>query len=230
MASEPSLVSSSFFVLEQYGASTRHDADVEKVDPVNRESAPRCAGCGDIIGMKIWLPPFKVELVLFGEELGDLLKTGYDLLLSERLAHAFVEEGLTGLKGFHPVDVVRVRRGRSGPKPPAAPRYVVATPCFARAVVDLPRSRIEYSKTPTCDDCRNEGPRAIHGYTLDVASWKGEDVFRPRGLQGVLTVSERFARMVKAHGFTNMRLTPTEEFVWNPYGPDPLPTTKEGSA
>lgn len=63
-----------------------------------------------------------------------------------------------------------------------------------------------------------------------MSTWQGEDIFRPRGLQGVLTVSERFARMVKHHGFTNMRLTPTEEFVRNHYGPEPLPTTKEGSA
>lgn len=229
MASEPS-GSPCFFVLEKGVAHSRYDADVEKVEPVNRERAPRCASCGDPVGLKRWLPPFKAELEMFGEELGDLMKIGHELVISERLAHAFVEEGLTGLEGFYPVTVLRVRRGKPGPKPSMVPRYVFVRTCYARAAVDLSRSRIEYSKTPTCDDCRHEGPRAIHGYTLDVATWQGEDIFRPRGLQGMLTVSERFARMVKRHGFTNMRLTPTEEFVWNPYGPDPLPTTNEGSA
>jgi hypothetical protein len=49
------------------------------------------------------MAPYRVELVLHGEELGDFIKApGYDLLVSERLAKAFREEGLTGLEGFHP--------------------------------------------------------------------------------------------------------------------------------
>jgi hypothetical protein len=59
-------------------------------------------------------------LVRYGEELGDFIEaSGNDLLLSERFAQAFWEEGLTGLEGFHPVEVVRVRRARRLP-PPAA--------------------------------------------------------------------------------------------------------------
>ncbi|QRK13686.1 hypothetical protein JQX13_19180 [Archangium violaceum] len=71
---------------------------------------------------------------------------------------------------------------------------------------------------------------AIHGFSLEAGSWRGEDIFHPRGLQGVLTVSERFERFVARHGFTNMRLTLSEEYVWNPRGLEPLPTTKPGSA
>ena len=53
----------------------------------------------------------------------------------------------------------------------------------------------------------------------------------PRGSEAhfkVVVVSERFARFVERHGFTNMRLTPSEEFVWDPLArgpPDPKPTS-----
>jgi hypothetical protein len=115
--------------------------------------------------------------------------------------------------------------------PSFIPRYFVVTVCFGRAAVDLSRSHMRYGKTPTCEECRSEGIDAIFGFTFEEGSWNGEDIFHPRGAQGVLTVSERFERFVTRHGFTNMRLTPTEEYVWNPLGrPPPLPTPKQGSA
>jgi hypothetical protein len=65
----------------------------------------------------------------------------------------------------------------------------------------------------------------IHGFTLEAGTWQGEDVFRPRGLQGDIVVSERFAEFVQRHGFTNMKLTPIEEYVWDPDGKGPPPST-----
>ncbi len=230
MASE-SVASPRFFVLEEGVLWSRYDADVEKVEPRNLGKGPRCPRCGEPIGMKPWLPPHRAELVLHGEELGDFIEVfGNDLLVSERFAQAFREEGLTGLEGFHPVEVVRVRRKRRGPKPTHVPRYLLVRVCFGRAAVDVARSRIRYVRPPTCEECRSEGIDAIHGFTLEEGTWRGEDIFHSRGGQGVLTVSERFERFVARHGFTNLRMTPTEEYVWNPRGPEPLTTTKPGSA
>ncbi|MBM7114109.1 hypothetical protein I3V78_11175 [Archangium primigenium] len=59
----------------------------------------------------------------------------------------------------------------------------------------------------------------IHGFSLEPGTWRREDIFRPRGLHGWLTVSERFARFVARHGFTNLRLTPSEEYLWDPTAP-----------
>ncbi|WNG31947.1 hypothetical protein F0U62_38370 [Cystobacter fuscus] len=68
---------------------------------------------------------------------------------------------------------------------------------------------------------------ATHGFVLEPDTWAGEDVFRPRGMQGRVVVSERFKDFVERHGLTNVRLTPTEQFVQDPshLGPAPLPTT-----
>jgi hypothetical protein len=223
MASEQP-VSPRFFVLEQ-GPRSRFDVDVEKAEPVNRGAAARCPSCKGTIGLMTWLPPYRVKLVLHGEEFGDLLHPpGDDLLVSERFAQAFREEGLTGLEGFHPVEVLRVRRQGRGAKPPHVPRYQVVTPCFGRAAVDMARSRIPCPQPPSCEECRYVNMDSIHGFSLEPATWQEEDIFRPRGLHGFLVVSERFERFVARHGFTNLRLTPTEEYEWDPRAPEPVPS------
>jgi hypothetical protein len=211
-----------FFVLEEGFVWSRYDVDADEVDPIHFGDAPLCPRCGHPVGMLTWLPPHRIELVLHGEEFGDFIEcSGNDLLVSERFAQAFREEGLTGLEGFHPVEVAQVRRERPGPMPSSVPRYFVVTACFARAAVDVARSRILYCKAPTCEECRFEGINAVFGFTFEEGTWQGEDIFHPRGGQGVLTVSERFERFVARHGFNNLRMTPTEEYVWNPQGRPP---------
>ncbi|WP_395837569.1 imm11 family protein [Cystobacter fuscus] len=218
-----------FFVLEEGVLGSRYDADVDKAEPINRADAPRCPVCGGFIGLLKWLPPYRVNLELHGEELGDFIETSaYDLLISERFAEAFRTEGLTGLEGFHPVEVLRVRYMRKRPrKPVTVPRYFVVSTCFGPAAVDLVFSRMRISEPPSCPECRMSGIDTIHGFTLEPGTWRGEDIFRPRGLVGHLVVSERFKDFVERHGLTNVRLTPTEQFVQDPsnLGPAPLPTT-----
>ncbi|WP_155893619.1 imm11 family protein [Cystobacter fuscus] len=222
-------ISPRFFVLEEGGVGSRYDADVDKAEPVNRADAPRCPRCGGFVGLLKWLPPYRVNLELHGEDLGDFIETSaYALLISERFAEAFRAEGLTGLEGFHPVEVLRVRYMRKRPrKPVTVPRYFVVSTCFGPAAVDLAFSRMRISEPPSCPECRMSGVDTIHGFTLEPGTWRGEDIFRPRGLVGDLVVSERFKDFVERHGLTNVRLTPTEQFVRDPsnLGPAPLPTT-----
>lgn len=206
-----------FFVLEANVGGT-HDTQFDRVEPINRGNAPHCPQCGDPIGMKEWLPPYRVTLELYGQDLGDFAEGagGNSVLLSERMVEAFRTEGLTGLLGFAPVEVVGVRRKRKGSHPAAVPRYFAVTACLGRAAVDEARSRIRRSGPVTCPECLSSGMDSVHGFALDVGTWQGEDVFRPRGQQGSILVSERFAEFVKQHGFTNVKLTPTEEYVWDP--------------
>jgi hypothetical protein len=210
-----------FFVLEKdlWGA---HDTQFRGVKPVNLGDAPHCPRCGDPIGMLPQLPPFKGELELYGGTLGDFVdSSGYDFLISERMAEAFRSEGLTGLLGFHPVEVVRVRRKHKASARAAVPRYLAVTACFGRGAVDDARSLIRRDEPVKCPECRSTGVESVHGFVLEPGTWQGEDVFRPRGKQGSILVSERFAEFVKRHGFTNMKLIPTEEYVWDPSGKGP---------
>ena len=227
MASEVS-ASPRVFVLSKGEIGSRYDAEVEMVEPENLGEAPRCPRCGDFIGMLPWLSPYRVELELHGQEFGDFIKVpGYELLISEQFAEAFRAEGLTGLEGFHPVEVLRVRRrGKRALKPISVPRYYAVSPCYGRGAVDLVLNRVRTSEPPTCPECRSAGIDAIHGFVLEPGTWGGEDIFRPRGIQGRIVVSERFKEFVERHGLTNMVLTPTEQYVWDPgnLGPAPLPT------
>lgn len=208
----------------------RYDTKFSKAEPVVYKSASRCPQCGGPIGMRTWSPPFRADLELYGEELGDFVDgPGYESLISERFAHAFRAEGLTGLTGFHSVEVLRVRRKRKGQRRVSAPPYFVVSPCLGRAAVDEARSHIRYLESVTCPECRYGGPQTIHGFALEPDSWAGEDIFRPRGLQGLIVVSERFAQFVARHGLTNMRLTPIEEYVWDPLGQGP-PESSAGGA
>ena len=220
-----------FFVLEEGVLGSRYDADVDTVEPINRTQGVHCPRCGVGIGMRTWLPPYRCDLLLHGEELGDFLQgSGDDLLVSERFVRAFRDEGLTGLDGFHPVEVRRVRGKRRGSKSSEFPRFLFVTACFGRGALDLKRSRIRFPAPPSCPECLSVHLDTIHGFSLEPGTWQQEDIFRPRGLHGWLTVSERFARFVERHGFTNLRLTPSEEYIWEPLAPHPLPGTKHGSA
>ncbi|HSP79461.1 MAG TPA: hypothetical protein VLQ93_13075 [Myxococcaceae bacterium] len=218
-----------FFVLED-GAGGSHDTEFTRLGD-NVGEAPRCPQCGDIIGKRSWLPPYRVTLELYGEDFADFIKGfGPKLLVTERFADAFRAEGLTGFQGFQPVDVAKVRRQRHRPKPPNVPRYFYVTPAFGSAAVDEAHSRIQRSEPISCDWCRMTGVDAIQGFALEPESWSGEDVFIARGLPGTLIVSERFARFAAAHGLTHMRLTPTEQYAWDPRAPRPPPPTPLGQA
>jgi hypothetical protein len=218
-----------FFVLENETGGG-HDTTFTFIDD-NVGEAPQCPRCGSFIGTLPSLPPYRVTLELFGESLGDFIRGfGCEVLITERFVDAFRTEGLTGLRGFHSVEVKRVRRQRRGPKPSTVPRYFFVTPVFGSAAVDEARSRIRRSSPITCDWCHETGVDAIHGFALEQGSWKGDDVFLARGLSGSIVVSERFANFVARHGFTNMRLIPTEEFAWDPLGRGPPPSTPGGQA
>ncbi|MFE8605438.1 imm11 family protein [Archangium violaceum] len=217
-----------FFVLKDEYRGV-HDAEFGRIDDDdNVDEAARCPRCGDFIGMLPWLPPYRVTLDLYGQELGDFMRGVGNSLVSERFAEAFRSEGLRGLQDFHPVEVRRVRRQRRGPKPAIVPGYFLVTPVFGSAAVDEARSRLRRNSLITCDWCRLTGVDGIYGFALEQGSWNGDDVFIPRGLSGTMIVSERFADFVARHGFTNMTLTPTEEYKWDPLRRGPPPSTQGG--
>jgi hypothetical protein len=224
MASEPQRASR-FFVLDD-DMHGRCDTQFIKAEPANRGEAPLCPRCGDVIGMLVWLPPYRAELELYGEGFGDFVRgPGYERLISERFAEAFRAEGLRGLLGFQPVEVTRVRSKRKAARAVIPSRYLVVSPCFGRGAIDEARSRLRRSSPIMCPECRSTGVDSIHGFALEPGTWQGEDVFRPRGEQGSIFVSERFAEFVQRHGLTNMKLIPIEEFVWDPLGKGPPEAT-----
>ncbi|HEX5747760.1 MAG TPA: hypothetical protein VFZ09_16045 [Archangium sp.] len=217
MASDAPSPSPRFFVVEKLRGG-HHDTEFG-TDDLNTGPAPRCPRCGDLVGLLTWLPPYRGELELYGKDYGDLMHApGGGLLISERFAEAFKAEGLTGLSGFHPVDITRVRRKGRGPKPGPPPRYLFVMPAYGNPALDMERSRILSKKPVKCSWCRYAGPDAIDGLVLEEGTWKGEDVFRPRGMWGVVLVSERFRRFAERQAMSHLTLVPMEKYVWDPLG------------
>ncbi len=216
MASEGSLSQPRFFVLQKLRGGY-HDTEFNRLSS-NIGPALSCPQCGGTIGMLSWQAPYQGELEIYGKDFGDLLDGPSGLLVTERFAEDFKAEGLTGLNGFHPVEVKRVRRKRRGPKPGPPPQYLFVTPAYGQAALDMERSRILSKKPMACTWCRYVGPDAIDGLYVEEGTWTGEDVFRPRGMWGVILVSERFMRFAERHAMSHMTLIPIEKYVWDPLG------------
>jgi len=218
MASEAPARSTRFFVMDKL-LGGQHDTEFSDVEPTNLGDAPRCPQCGDVIGMLTWLPPYRVELELHGMAFADVIEsTGGVLLVTERFAEDFKAEGLAGLSGFHPVEVVRVVRKRRGPKPGLPPRYLAVTTGYGPPALDMERSRIRGTEPMKCSWCRYVGCEAVDGLALEAATWNGEDVFRARGLLGTTIVTERFMRFAERHAMSHMSFVPIEKYVYDPHG------------
>lgn len=216
MVSDPPSKPTRFFVLKKLNEGY-HDTEFSRTSS-NFGPAPRCPQCGHIIGALTWLPPYQGELELYGKNFGDLMDGPGGWLVTERFAEDFKADGLTGLSGFHPVEVTRVRRKRRGPKPGPPPSYLFVTPAYGHTALDLQRSRLRREKPVDCSLCRRAGVDAIDGLAVEEGTWSGEDVFRPRGLWGVILVSERFMRFAERHALSHMAFVPIDKYVWDPLG------------
>ncbi|HEX8699183.1 MAG TPA: hypothetical protein VF815_10130 [Myxococcaceae bacterium] len=217
MASDDSAHATRFFVLDKLLGGT-HDTEFSTID-LKVGPASLCPQCGDPLTFLTWQPPHQGELELHGQEFGDLVDgPSGGLLVTERFAEAFKAEGLTGLSGFHPVKVLRVKRKRRGSKPPPPPPYVFVMPAHGLPALDMERSRLWIGKPMKCIWCRYTGIDAIDGLALELATWSGEDVFRPRGLWGRIIVTERFMRFAERYAVSHMTFVPIEKYVWDPLG------------
>src|SRR4051794_20153926 len=65
----------------------------------NQGDAERCPACGAFISALKWLPPYRVELDLYGKRFGDLAFGfgGDDLLVSQKFRQVYYEYSLAGL-------------------------------------------------------------------------------------------------------------------------------------
>ena len=194
------------------GVFPRGDADTcaDKQEGYNCGDAPACPTCGATVGMLTWLPPFRVLLKLYGKEFGDLafLVAGNDFLLSLEFYEVYRRCNLTGLSGFEPVEVLRVKSRRKLHSEP--PPYFRVNVSYGQTALDLSASGFEWFAPPTCPTCRSADKIRWKGLVLEEGSWTGEDAFRPRGLSGEIMVSHRFKDVCEASGIKNAVFAPAE--------------------
>jgi hypothetical protein len=195
---------------------SKYETEFQWVDPVFGE-APVCPKCGSSTGLKPWLPPHRVELFRHGSIFGDAAYgAGYELLVTERFRFVWERHSLRGLSIFSPVDIVRIRPRSAAAE---APTYLHVVPSLTNTSIDDKRSRLIRSGVEFCEVCKAGATLdAINGFYIAEETWKGEDVFLPRGLSGTVVVTERFANAVEKSGLVGINLTPVEKYRWDPLG------------
>jgi hypothetical protein len=170
--------------------------------------APRCPSCGEFIGMKPWLPPYRARLFkgLKASTPADVITgPGFNgFMASERFAAEFQRSKLKGIERWEPVEIKR---------------YNEQT--FKLAILPVPRTRAKLSEMhpvfmgnpPDCPVCGTAVLDSFEGVVIDEASWTGDDIFMTTNLGGMLIVTDRFAKFIGAGKFTGVPLVPAETFV-----------------
>jgi len=193
-------------------------AYADQVDPVRRsEEGERCPVCGKPVAPLRWLPPHRVKLSSEKpEKWGDFVwGAGFRLLVSDRFKAAYEQERLSGIETFQPVEVARVGRRKSGDLPPELPTYYLIGIVWGGAKVDEIASKVVWKREPTCSYCRLGYKVKSEGIILEEGSWKGVDIFIPRGPSGSILVTERFKEMVERHRLRNAWFIPAEKYGWD---------------
>lgn len=206
-----------FFVLHPWiGCDT--ETSYEPVGKVRQGEAPTCPQCGSYVGPIEWLPPYVVRVRRFGAEIGDVAfgSASNGLLISHRFLAAWRSSVLRGLEKVDAVRVVATRRVAGDETGHSWLRVAVPR---TDARIDARRSRIVRQGPVTCDFCG--GTSIVDAFLrlcIDESSWKGEDIFRPWGVNGVTVVTERVPLLASAHGLKNVTVTPIESFEWDSLG------------
>jgi len=190
----------------------RGDADTcySKEEGYNQGDAASCLACGSATSLLTWLPPYRVELKLYGKEFGDLvfIPAGNDFLISQKFRKVYDSNRLTGLSGFDAVEVLNVKTRRKRILPP--PNYFRVSANYGQTALDLKASGFEWHEPPKCDHCRSATKIRWQRLIVEEGTWSGEDAFRPRGLSGTVMVTQRFKDACEQNGITNAFFTPAE--------------------
>jgi len=204
-----------FFVLESgLGAG---QAVVAPVDPKYKE-ALTCPACARPLSGKEWIAPLQAEVDARKADLTDLIfLSGLDMLVSSRFLDAWRTEKCSGLFGLREVQILGVKPKKKTPK--KGEKYFLALGSYGMTQIDTRKSRIEREGEADCLQCMGGSTlKAIGGFSVNEATWSGEDVFVAWGLGDRLIATERVLALQEKYGFTNMRLVPTEEWTWDPEG------------
>jgi hypothetical protein len=178
-------------------------ADV--VDPIYGK-APRCKVCGQLIGMRPWLPPRKAKLSAGTKtrEPADAVTgpgfTGF--MASRRFVTAFERAALRGIDSWEPVDL-------EGFSPDAYSFGVMPVPTVIARLSEM--GALFDGEPPSCPRCQQAVLTSYSGVVVNDESWAGQDFFQLTN-PSILLASERFADLVAMGKFTGFDLVPAAEY------------------
>ncbi|MBN2574705.1 MAG: hypothetical protein JXP73_09060 [Deltaproteobacteria bacterium] len=166
---------------------------------------PVCPDCGARIGVRDWLPPHNVRIQK--GRLGDLCTNLRSFFVSERARQVLERAKLVGLR-FSDTPVSARRK--------IAPGYLVYPP-HTLTLMDEEASGIVLEELVGCDTCRVAQRKRVECIRVQEATWRGEDIFKPSGLFGVILVTSRFVETVEAAALSNFHFVHQDHYRkdWN---------------
>lgn len=195
----------------------------DQIDPVNIAgpgSAPTCPRCGRAVRGLKWLAPHRIELSSFPrKKVGDFVfGAGFDLIASERFRELYNRLDMTGIREWHPVEVVAAGSIPISRLEFDLPKFfLVGGIKWDAARIDESKSDREFA-TPyqaTCSYCQYGGSLArIRSIVIDESSWNGEDFFGCCGAPVTFMISARAAEAIASEKLGNaiLRSVLTHEF------------------
>jgi hypothetical protein len=181
-------------------------AFAEVVDAVYGR-APRCERCGQLIGMRPWLPPYKAKLSPGTKraEPADVITgpgfTGFMATL--KFVEGFRQAELRGIDRWEPVEL--------GGLAPGSYLYGVMPAPSVRASLSKMHAVFD-GGPPTCPRCRQAVLKSYSGVVVDEGSWTGQDIFQLTN-PSILLTTGRFADFAAAGEYTGLHLIPAEKYV-----------------
>ena len=163
-----------------------------------------------------WLPPYEVELKVWGGKFADLaFGAGVNLLVSERFRDAYLGTELTGLLPFTAVSIRKIIPRRLSN---SAPTYFFTSVVQGTAAIDDARSGLVREGKQICPKCRIGGIiKRTSRLILEENTWSGEDVFIARGLPGTIVVTDRFKEFYDFNNLTGGEFIPVEDYSFDFY-------------
>lgn len=195
-------------------------AYAETADPINLGPSDKCPVCARPVSLRQWLPPYRVKLSSSKPtKWGDFIWVGgTSLAVSIRVKVAYEKSGLSGIDSFTPVEFVKYGKNKSGNFPVIPPSYFIIRVPWGGAKQDDDASDVlrRHPHDITCQYCQQDSTSVRQGrIIIDVDSWHGDDIFRPRGAPVQYMVSQKFKDMVDACQFTNVWLIPGTKYGYD---------------
>jgi hypothetical protein len=136
---------------------------------------------------------------------------GYDFLVSQKFREVYFQHGLTGLVGFDPVEIIKVKSKSRRKILSRSPMYFRVRANYGGTALDLAASGMEWLEQPTCSECYTATIVRWKRLVVKEDTWTGDDIFRPRGMSGEVMVTRRFKEACLSHGITNAVFMPGEK-------------------
>lgn len=190
-------------------------------DIISDEPLDQCPQCGRSIGPLQWLTPHKLKLSSAKpQKWSDIVWGSWlsGLMVSMRFKKIYQQQGLAGIEIFYPqAEVVKFGSKVPHQVPNPHPVYHLTKIVWNGANLDDKASNIvRYPPRYQCSYCRGVGgPKKYDKVVFEKGSWTGADIFVPRGLEGVIVVSQKFKNVAQSRVFTNTLFIPAEKYAYD---------------